>query len=850
VAQLKTWRQIDLGSEERLEENLQAIREYINIRLDASGSLLKTRVDEMTEVEPQLELELQASEPEPEIVEEPGTFHCNACAHAYLNALIQRSCGNFLYVATALDDVERGAGNLVDVGRLPTGLDELFLHFFVRLFQGADTNAYRRARLIFEAIIASRSGVTEAALLSCLRVYEPSAMERELETALQSVSQFLKVVPGEMALQVPLPTCDNGHAMTVDGVLPDWSCSVCGSTDNFSDCASGCHYHLCKTCSGPLQSEFVQSSKSARPIERLVAYHLSFEEWLQEDHEYKCDEVNGHRALGVVQFAALASASSLERFAALASEQLGCVEVSATVLRKLATKKTQVAPNVWSLAHHLGAVVAAEGAEVEPFGSLWAADAQLHANAKYYGDLALVGARCVGVAAAKGDVGALALLLAAGADAQAVDGDRSGFSPLHWAARYDQVESLEAMMECKELAAVCDDNTTGGGWTGLHVAARSGAVQALRFLAGHGLSVEYRQANKPAGKQTFGYNALHVASRYNQVGVVQALVELRANVNATDSVDRTALQHAASSGHVQVLRCLLSAESGAQVSARDKGGRTALHLAARNGHVEALQLLLSTEGASVEDQTHIGTTAVHFAAECGQLEVLRYLLSTEIGADIEAKDRNGRTALHWAAWYGHVKAFPLLQHVGLETQDQRGLTPADVAAQCGHVPVLQWLRSMGATVDQPSLEYATKVAESGDELARLQEMSTEQLAGEQNGLVCFRGLCPLWDSKDPNTTFFIDKCAPGPIGGSGVNSNGIFAVCGTWSEHNEIHLTVTNQYGKFPLMLRWMPSVNELLGHHWDNPACEVTFKKVLTDVLAGKSHVSHSTHKLHWGES
>eukprot|EP01047_Picozoa_sp_COSAG01_P109915 COSAG01_NODE_38761_length_485_cov_1.911917_1_plen_144_part_01 len=135
--------------------------------------------------QPQPQPQPEAMQPAPDaelgIAPQPETFHCNACAHTYLDALIDRSGGNFLYATTALDDVAAGRGDLADVGSLPSGLDELFLRFFERLFGGADGAAYARVRPVFEAIAASDAGVTETDLLRCMRVCEPAAEERVLK---------------------------------------------------------------------------------------------------------------------------------------------------------------------------------------------------------------------------------------------------------------------------------------------------------------------------------------------------------------------------------------------------------------------------------------------------------------------------------------------------------------------------------------------------------------------------------------------------------------------------------------------------------------------------------------------
>ena len=65
------------------------------------------------------------------------------------------------------------------------------------------------------------------------------------------------------------------------------------------------------------------------------------------------------------------------------------------------------------------------------------------------------------------------------------------------------------------------------------------------------------------------------------------------------------------------------------------------------------------------------------------MDALRLLLSDEVGAELEAKDSNGWTALHLASRGGHVDALRLLlsDEVGaeLEVNDGFGRTPIDVA---------------------------------------------------------------------------------------------------------------------------------------------------------------------------
>ncbi|XP_049851975.1 ankyrin repeat domain-containing protein 65-like [Schistocerca gregaria] len=87
---------------------------------------------------------------------------------------------------------------------------------------------------------------------------------------------------------------------------------------------------------------------------------------------------------------------------------------------------------------------------------------------------------------------------------------------------------------------------------------------------------------------------------------------------------------------------------GANVEAKEERyGWTALHPASIDGHLGVVQCLLRY-GADVGARDSEGRTPLHWAARYGQLEVLEYLL--ENGGDVQAKDVEGQTPVHWAVW--------------------------------------------------------------------------------------------------------------------------------------------------------------------------------------------------------
>lgn len=83
--------------------------------------------------------------------------------------------------------------------------------------------------------------------------------------------------------------------------------------------------------------------------------------------------------------------------------------------------------------------------------------------------------------------------------------------------------------------------------------------------------------------------------------------------------------------------------------------------------------------------------------DVARLYYVRELLATP-GIDAKAKDRDGFTALHWAAWSGMPYTSVLLLEAGLDIngKDNNGYTPLMLAAMRGHEKVVRTLLALGA----------------------------------------------------------------------------------------------------------------------------------------------------------
>jgi ankyrin repeat protein len=108
-----------------------------------------------------------------------------------------------------------------------------------------------------------------------------------------------------------------------------------------------------------------------------------------------------------------------------------------------------------------------------------------------------------------------------------------------------------------------------------------------------------------------------------------------------------------------------SLEGGAEAGAEEEEEpENPIIAAASAGEVEQLKQLIADKAAEVDDRDEEGRTALHFASGYGEVECMAILLTA--GADIDGKDINGNTALHYAAGYGAVEATKVLLEKGAD----------------------------------------------------------------------------------------------------------------------------------------------------------------------------------------
>jgi ankyrin repeat protein len=196
---------------------------------------------------------------------------------------------------------------------------------------------------------------------------------------------------------------------------------------------------------------------------------------------------------------------------------------------------------------------------------------------------------------------------------------------------------------------------------------------------------------------------LHVAAIECRAGAAFLLLSHRANVNAKGYMGYTPLHHAAEEGNMAITKLLF--QFGAQASPRDDYGMTPLHLAASHSHEEIAGFLVE-RGAEVEVAAiHCLRTPFHEAAWNDSRPLIELFLKQ--GANINAQDGEGETALHYAARENQKILQDLLDNgADLEVETHRGETPLYWAAEVEQREATETLVKAGARITLPLLLLA------------------------------------------------------------------------------------------------------------------------------------------------
>jgi ankyrin repeat protein len=354
------------------------------------------------------------------------------------------------------------------------------------------------------------------------------------------------------------------------------------------------------------------------------------------------------------------------------------------------------------------------------------------------------GASPLYLAATNADAAAIARLLDAGEDANAVL-TAEGETVLMLASHSGNAEAVKLLLE-----RGADTNTQQArGQTALMWAAAEGHAAVIKQLLAHGAdpslssAASTKQEKRPPG----GMTALLFAARQGRLEAARALLDGGAALDQAGADNTSPLLIAVVNGHYDVAQLLI--ERGANPNIADANGRTPLYAAIDLRNVqwsqapapelpqaEHLALITKLLDAGADPSVKMvgqvghrgsfdmrwtdlkGGTAFSRAAWNGDIEVMRLLLAR--GADPKVVTEKGETALlllagaGWPLGQGYIRHEEeitasldlLVEKLGMDVNaaTKEGITPLICAVFKGDNLVVQYLVDHGARLDVKDAE--------------------------------------------------------------------------------------------------------------------------------------------------
>ena len=212
-----------------------------------------------------------------------------------------------------------------------------------------------------------------------------------------------------------------------------------------------------------------------------------------------------------------------------------------------------------------------------------------------------------------------------------------------------------------------------------------------------------------------GVSLLSIAAEESDAKTAVALIELGAELERVDRINRTPLMYAARSKDPAVIQVLLDA--GADIQARSKLGNTPLSWASGFGSAAGVQMLVDAGADANTVDTVLGYTPLVWASGFGDPGSIPILI--EAGADIEVNDiAEGRSPLMHAVRTGKLESVAALLTAGANVKaiDNDYATALHVGAGSNNVSIdkIKLLVESGA-----DLNAKNKAGETPLELAQL-----------------------------------------------------------------------------------------------------------------------------------
>ena len=225
-----------------------------------------------------------------------------------------------------------------------------------------------------------------------------------------------------------------------------------------------------------------------------------------------------------------------------------------------------------------------------------------------------------------------------------------------------------------------------------------------------------------------GVPALTWACYKGHIKAAELLLNNNADINILDKDIDTPLIAAVFANKPEIVKLLLS-RSNVKINFKNFSRKTALDIALEKGHTEIIQLL-KAKNAQDTGKWRLNQLLLT-ACDNGNLEAIKSAL--EKGADVNARDVYGRTALMIVFYWKNIHAADYLLSKGadLQAKDFYGENALMEAAREGNIDIVRYLVEKGIRIDLTAKRNNTAL----------------QLAAEENHLDVVKNLAPKVNNK-------------------------------------------------------------------------------------------------------
>ncbi|RDD43578.1 Leucine-rich repeat serine/threonine-protein kinase 1 [Trichoplax sp. H2] len=256
---------------------------------------------------------------------------------------------------------------------------------------------------------------------------------------------------------------------------------------------------------------------------------------------------------------------------------------------------------------------------------------------------------------------------------------------LHIAARYDNIELLQQLLDEQEKTNISSHDERGR--TALHTAAEMGSARCLTELVNRGLPV-----NIVSYPDDFCSTPLHHAAKCGHYRCVTILLDAGAVIHISDSKSRLPQDLAQQELHHQCVKILKKTALKRETQELTKGERDLFQACAKGDTQGVLKNINFVNRTTINISYDDSYTLLHRAIQSGNKSIVETLL--QHGAIGAIHNHTGLSPLHMACDRGFTEIAALLLHWFphlITFQSKDGNTPLHLAASHGHIDVINTL---------------------------------------------------------------------------------------------------------------------------------------------------------------